>query len=133
MKILYVVGDPTMRLSDNTGYARHMRECISALKSLGSEVQVLTSGDEKSTVAQKKAFGKAKQLMPAWASNIVKDVARITYDARFAGRIEAAVPAVSSRHNLRPPCSFPLFWREDRQQTRCANDSRGQCYYSSRG
>lgn len=91
MKILYVVGDPTMRLSDNTGYARHMRECINALESLGSEVQVLTSGDEKSTVAQKKAFGKAKQLMPAWASNIIKDVARITYDARFAGRIEAAV------------------------------------------
>lgn len=90
MRILYVVGDPSISLSESGGHIRHIKSCAEALAELGHEVQVLTSGGGEKSADQKKTFGKVKRFMPRFASNILKDVARLSYDRRFGERIEEA-------------------------------------------
>lgn len=58
MRILYVVGDPAIRLIHNLGYNRHVVECVRTLEGLGHEVSVLTAGGDR---------GERKAAAPAWA------------------------------------------------------------------
>lgn len=89
MRILYIVGDPSISLSESGGHIRHIKSCVEALERLGHEVRVLTSGGEKSG-EQKKAFGRLKRFVPSFASNMLKDAARLSYDRKFGERIEEA-------------------------------------------
>lgn len=104
MRILYVIGDPAIRLSNNVGHSRHVIECARALEQLGNEVCVLTSGGEGAG-EQKKAFGKARRFTPPFIANILRDAAKLMYDGHFDGSIEKAIhtfePAlIYDRHSL---------------------------------
>lgn len=90
MRILYVVGDPSIRLSESGGHIRHITECVRALGNIGHEVRILTAGDEEKSGAQKKTLGRMRKFMPAWMSNVLRDAAKLSYDARFGARIEEA-------------------------------------------
>lgn len=88
MRILYVVGDPAIRLSESTGQTRHITECVHAMETLGHEVRIIMCTGEESSVRQKRAFEKAKRLLPNSVSTILKDLARLVQDVRFGSRIE---------------------------------------------
>lgn len=88
MKILYIVGDPSISLYESGGHIRHIKSCVEALGKLGHEVRVLTSGGGEKSGEQRKAFGRLKRFMPSFASNVLKDVARLSYDRKFGDRIE---------------------------------------------
>lgn len=88
---MYIVGDPSINLSESGGHIRHIKECVHALEQLGHEVRVLTSGGGEGSVDQKKAFASAKRLMPRFASKLLKEVALLTYDKRFVTRIRQNV------------------------------------------
>lgn len=87
MRILYIVGDPSINLADNAGYTRHITECVHAMEELGHDVRLLMSGGEK-TSGQKATFRKVKKFIPSFASAMLKDATRIMYDVRFRDRIE---------------------------------------------
>lgn len=90
MRILYVVGDPSIRISDNRGYSRHITECIHALSQLGHDVRLITAHDDGSAGRQKQILGKAKKVMPSKVSALVKDAAKVLFDRRYRTRVEAA-------------------------------------------
>lgn len=91
MKILYIVGDPSIKLSDNVGYTRHITECIHALGQLGVDVCLITANDDGTAARQKQLFGKAKRLMPSKISALLKDMAKIKFDRRFQTEVQSAI------------------------------------------
>ena len=84
MNILYYSPNPEQDMADDTGYGRHQREMISALRELGHEVDVvnITSGATGDTENGKSQDHRSslKQIIPAIIWSTLRDIKRILID-----------------------------------------------------
>lgn len=84
MNILYYSPNPEQDMFDDTGYGRHQREMISALRELGHEVDVIniTSKAISTTEINESQDHRSslKQIIPAIIWSTLRDVKRILID-----------------------------------------------------
>jgi glycosyltransferase involved in cell wall biosynthesis len=96
LKILYFSPHPLLNLSSSTGYGRHMREMIAAMRKNGHEVQTLIMGGEKSEraipIVKENSLKKiAKAIIPKIIWESFKDYRLIQFDNQAKQKLNTAM------------------------------------------
>lgn len=97
MKILYLVSNPQLNPSLNTGYGRHIRETVKGLKLRGHEVEVLLSGSfigervESTNIPSIKKWSNFKYFLPSLIWETLKDIRQLKADREYIKRVKVAI------------------------------------------